>query len=805
MDKRGSILIVDDDLSARQTLESLLAGAGHEVRCAPSGQTALLFASEEPPDLILLDIRLPGMDGFEVCRRLQEHASTRAVPVIFLSALEEAEDKVKAFAAGGVDYITKPFQGKEVLARVRTHIALHNLQADLGRIVEERTAALQAANAQLTKNLEALRQSEEALQERLGFETLLSDLSAQFIDQSSDQVDRGVDNALRRVCDQLDLDLGVLWQWSGLDPKSLTITHLHRPEGGPPLPERIDAQELFPWCLQGLLAEKVIVVNSVEELPMEAARDQETWRHYGIKSILALPLSAGRGPLLGVLSFNTLREERSWPEPIVRRLQLVAQIFGNALSRKQTDEALRTSEARLSMAAESADAGLWELDLETRHFWVTEKARNLFGISLDSEVTLDSFLTLVHPEDRELIQQAVEQAARFGENTRIEYRSVQPEGNVRWMISRGRPHPESSARPVRLMGVTIDITERKQMEEQLQARLLEIEQLKQRLEQENISLRDEVKQFIAREETIGQSDPMRRLLAQVAQVAPTNSTVLIFGETGVGKEVIARAIHSRSQRHGRPLVTVNCASLPPSLIESELFGREKGAYTGALTLMKGRFELADSSTLFLDEIGELPLEVQAKLLRVLEEGRFERLGSPRTIQVDVRIIAATNRDLAYDVETGRFRRDLYYRLNVFPVTIPPLRERPDDIPLLVWAFVREFEKKMGKRIESIPRKTMEQFQRYPWPGNVRELRNVIEHAMIISDGKSLAARVPAISAGDGAASPALEDVERKHILSVLEKTGWRITGEGGAAEHLGLKRTTLQSRMNKRGIKRPTK
>jgi GAF domain-containing protein len=201
--------------------------------------------------------------------------------------------------------------------------------------LEERTAALQAANAQLTRNIEALSQSEEALQERLRFETLLSDLSAQFIDRSSDQVGREIDDALRRVCEHLDLDLGVLWQWSEADPKSLTITHLHRPEGGPPLPERIDAQELFPWCLQGLLAEKVIVVNSVEELPMEAARDQETWRHYGIKSILALPLSAGRGPLLGVLGFNSMREERRWPEPIVRRLQLVAQVFANAIARKR--------------------------------------------------------------------------------------------------------------------------------------------------------------------------------------------------------------------------------------------------------------------------------------------------------------------------------------------------------------------------------------------------------------------------------------------------------------------------------------
>jgi PAS domain S-box-containing protein len=489
----------------------------------------------------------------------------------------------------------------------------------------------------------------------------------------------------------------------------------------------------------------------------------------------------------------------------VQRLQLVAQVFANALARKRADEALRESEARLSLAAASAGAGLWELDLETRRFWATDEARNLFGIPLDSELTLDGFLMFVHPEDRERIQQIIEQVTRFGEDARVEYRSLQPDGSVRWMTSRGRPHPESSARPGRLMGVTIDITEQKQMEEQLQARLLEIERLKQEVEQENIYLREEAKHLFGHEEIVGQSDVIREVLVQVDQVARADSTVLIVGETGTGKELIARAIHNLSTRKDRPLVTVNCASLPPSLIEGELFGREKGAYTGAMTMMKGRFEFADGSTLFLDEIGELPLEVQAKLLRVLEEGRFERLGSSKTTRVDVRILAATNRDLARDVQSGKFRNDLYYRLNVFPIAIPPLRARPEDIPLLAWSFVRDFGNKMGKRIENIPRRTMDALRRYPWPGNVRELRNVIEHAMIISGGKTLEVRMPALPAEEPIVSPALDEVERRHILSVLEKTRWRLAGERGAAEQLGLKRTTLQARMKKLGITRQTR
>jgi transcriptional regulator with GAF, ATPase, and Fis domain len=247
-------------------------------------------------------------------------------------------------------------------------------------------------------------------------------------------------------------------------------------------------------------------------------------------------------------------------------------------------------------------------------------------------------------------------------------------------------------------------------------------------------------------------------------------------------------------------VTVNCASLPPALIESELFGREKGAYTGALTRMVGRFELADGSTLFLDEIGELPHEVQSKLLRVLEQGRFERLGSTRPLQVNVRIITATNRDLAQEVKEGNFREDLYYRLNVFPIVIPPLRERAGDIPLMVWAFVKEFQKMMGKEIQSIPRKTMEALQSYPWPGNVRELRNVIEHAMILNRDKSLVVSMPGLASFETQPASRLDDVERRHIMSVLQRTGWRVAGKGGAAEALGLKRTTLYSKMKKLGI-----
>jgi transcriptional regulator with GAF, ATPase, and Fis domain len=288
-------------------------------------------------------------------------------------------------------------------------------------------------------------------------------------------------------------------------------------------------------------------------------------------------------------------------------------------------------------------------------------------------------------------------------------------------------------------------------------------------------------------------------------VAQTDSTVLLLGETGTGKELLARAIHRMSLRKDRPLVTVNCASLPPTLIESELFGREKGAYTGALTKMVGRFEIADGSTLFLDEIGEIPLELQSKLLRVLEEGTFERLGSTKPLHINVRIIAATNRDIEREVKDGKFRPDLFYRLNVFPIVLPPLRARLEDIPLLVRAFVRDFQKRMGKEVESIPKKSMQALQSYSWPGNVRELRNLIEHAMIVSKGKTLEVDVPKRAPSEEDATGTLEDVERKHVMAVLEKTGWRVGGQGGAAEVLGLVRTTLHAKMKKLGIKRSSK
>ena len=344
---------------------------------------------------------------------------------------------------------------------------------------------------------------------------------------------------------------------------------------------------------------------------------------------------------------------------------------------------------------------------------------------------------------------------------------------------------------------------RQKRDETLHGALQEVQRLKDQVQAENVYLRREVRERLGLTAVVGQSPAVRRVLEQIQQVAPTDSTVLLLGETGTGKELFAAQIHELGTRHARAMVRVNCAAIPATLIESELFGREKGAYTGALARQVGRFELANHSTIFLDEIGDLPSEVQVKLLRVLEERQIERLGSPQPIAIDARIIAATHRNLEQRIAEGVFREDLYYRLNVFPIYIPPLRERAEDIPLLVWRFVEEFSKAFGKRIDAIDKDTLTALEQYSWPGNIRELRNVVERAMITASGHRLAITLPPSSAAATKRSPKLIDVEKEHIRGVLESTGWRIRGAGGTADRLGMKPTTLETRMAKLGLKRP--
>jgi PAS domain S-box-containing protein len=647
--------------------------------------------------------------------------------------------------------------------------------------------------------------SAQDLEGLLEFETLISDLSSQFVNVPAGEVDGGIEDALRRLCESLRFDLAVLWQWSVAAPGLITPTHAYHGWEGLRITEPLSQQQ-FPWYREQMLAGRLIAISSLDELPAEAPVDRESCRLIGVKSNLCIPLAVGGEPPVGCLGINTLREERAWPDALVKRLQLVAQVFTNALARRRHELEQREREARLAAGVDLAGLAFYEVDFTAGVAFMDERLRALIGLPPERATGLQPvafWLEQIHPEDRQRVsdqRQELHDGRR--ERLSIEYRFLHPVQGDKWIGHEARvASRDASGRAVKTFGVLRDITERRQREEALRRSYEEIKSLKDRLQAESDYLKAEIRVVHPHGEITGQSPAIQKVLSLVEQVAPTDSSVLIRGETGSGKELVAQAIHRQSPRRGHLLVKVNCAALPSGLVESELFGREKGAYTGAMTRQIGRFEVADGSTLFLDEIGELSLEVQAKLLRVLETGEFERLGSPRTIKVDVRVIAATHRDVPEDVRKGRFREDLYYRLNVFPIRVPPLRERAQDVPLLVWTFLEEFSSRMGKTITRVPRRTMDKLQRHPWPGNVRELRNVIEHGAILTTGETL--RVPLLddAVPVRAAAPTLADSERELILRALETARWRIKGPKGAAAALGLHPSTLYNRMKKLGIR----
>ena len=393
----------------------------------------------------------------------------------------------------------------------------------------------------------------------------------------------------------------------------------------------------------------------------------------------------------------------------------------------------------------------------------------MFGYDPEEIINMERFEASVHPADLELVRQVIAEALSEREPVDVEYRILGSDGFIKWISSRGRPYFNPEGDPVRLMGVSIDISERK-------GRMNEIEELKRRLENENLYLREELRTEQGFEEIVGESKAIKAVAIMVKQVAATDANVLIFGETGTGKGLVANAIHQLSERKDRLLITVNCAALPHNLIESELFGREKGAFTGAYARQAGRFEVADGGTIFLDEIGEMPLELQSKLLRVLQEGEFERLGSASTVKVDVRVIAATSRNLRQEVSARRFREDLFYRLNVFPIPIPPLRQRSEDIPLLAQHFTNKYARKMGKSIKSIPRVAIKAFLTYDWPGNVRELEHVIERAVIITPGSSLKMTDQLI--------PSLPGISKRRTSKRLSYNGTRVYPERSQTDQM---------------------
>jgi transcriptional regulator with GAF, ATPase, and Fis domain len=628
---------------------------------------------------------------------------------------------------------------------------------------------------------------------------LTAEISARLIRSSSESLDGDITQILAEVIPALQADRGGLISVDNGSPVA-HVAYVWYGDGAPEVSRNINLAEHFPWAYQTMVVrQSVLSIPSLADFPPEADVDRRSHEAIGTRSILSIPLMIGRR-VHHVLVLHSIKEERNWPAEVAVQVRLIGEIFVSALQRREAELVLKDTNDRLELAARSAGCGMWELDLGSGMFWVTPKVRDHFGFAPDQPVTMQEVMARIDPADHALVIAKIEEARRTEDEVIVRYRLRDAGAGVRWLVSRGRIAEAGPERRRLLVGVTLEITQSMEMELRLQDKIREIEELKGQLERENEYLRKEAGAIIEQGEVLGASPKMRDVMTLISQVARTGSTVLLQGETGTGKGLIAQTIHRLSDRGSRPMVKVNCAALPGALVESELFGREKGAFTGALSKQRGRFELAHGSTIFLDEITEMSLETQAKLLRVLQDGEFERLGSPQTIKVDVRVVAATNRNLEEEVEHGRFRRDLYYRLSIFPITVPPLRERPEDIPQLVWEFVGEFGERMGKKIRRIASRDMDVLQSYAWPGNVRELRNVIEHSLIVSAGETLqlqrlAASHPVIERGRS-----LEDMERQYILTVLKSTRNRVKGASGAAEVLQMKPSTLYSRMRKLGI-----
>ena len=629
-----TLLLVDDNPINLQVLYQTLEGHGYKILLAKNGEDALNIVKKVHPALILLDIMMPGIDGYEVCRQIKSNSDVADVAIIFLSALDDVKDKVKGFNFGAVDYISKPFQSEEVIARVETHIKIRQLE----KILEKKNKQLEEDNSLILESMGE----------------------------------------------------GLL----GVDKQGL-VTFIN-PAGS----------DLIGWL------EDEIRGKNFHDVLMHTDRQGH------------------RNPLEKDQVFNTLH-----------------------------DQTVRQSDNDI--------------------FW-----------------------------------------NKNGQSFPVEYTVTAIEGDT-----------DISSACV----VFKNISERKKREKDLNKALKTVEELKEKLQEENTYLRAEssyLQEEIRNEqnygEIIGQSNALIKTMEEVQQVAQTDTTVLINGESGTGKESMARAVHQYSSRKDRPLIKVNCAAIAESLVESELFGHVKGAFTSAISDRTGHFELADKGTIFLDEIGELSLEVQVKLLRVLQEQEIQRVGSGKIISVDVRIIAATNRDLKKMVDDGSFRMDLFYRINVFPLTVPPLRERKSDIPLLITKFLDNLSKKLGKSLKAVSDVSMELLMDYHWPGNIRELQNVIERSAILSKTEVVEvddALVPVTidqvklekNNSDRSATESSEQLDKKektkyktlaenekyYITSLLEDLNWLIGGKKGAAEILDVPASTLRSRMKKLGIERP--
>jgi transcriptional regulator with PAS, ATPase and Fis domain len=654
--------------------------------------------------------------------------------------------------------------------------------------------------------------------ELLRFERLLSDAAARLLNVAPEEMDETIEASVSALGAYLGSEHGGIALFSE-DRCSLVFRHGYFAPGVSPYLLGVDLAAALPWYGAALRAGRPVILPHLPlDLPPEAAEERELTVAVGIKSNITLPLKAG-GVVLGALGWDFLAAHRSWSPDLISRLELLASVYANALHRRRALAQLQRVHDLNRTVLASVSSEIVVLDRDGRvvavnEAWTRSARREAIPqerlcAGSDYVAAIERAVADGDVEVREVqeVQDALRGVQEVLSGARSAYETTYRfgrSGRLRHYLLTVAPSASGDGAVV----LHTDVTPLEEAKAALERSLEEVRGLKDRLEAENIVLQQEVRQHLGFDEIVGRSPALNRVLAQVERVGPTDAAVLLLGETGTGKDLVARALHDRSPRRERPLVTVNCAAVPAALVESELFGYEKGAFTGAVQRTLGRFEVAHGGSLFLDEIGELPLDVQAKLLRVLQSGEFERLGSPRTVKVDVRVIAATNRDLQREVREGRFRADLFYRLSVFPIALPPLRERPEDIPLLVWHIIARKQAKLGRSIKRVPDRVMRAFLACAWPGNVRELENVVERALIMTSGTTLAAdsvflqAAPVKSSSVGPRA-SLAEAERAHILAVLEDCGWKVSGKGNAADRLGLRRSTLQYRMSKLGIARP--
>jgi formate hydrogenlyase transcriptional activator len=574
-------------------------------------------------------------------------------------------------------------------------------------------------------------------------------------------------------------------------------THL-RHGAAPRLPksylEAIDGVAIGPTggsCITAAYRAAPVVVSDIAVDPLWAE-----YRHlplaHGLRACWSVPIMSSEGQVLGTFAMY-YREPRSPSPHALHVLEQIASLAAVSITHQRAAERLRQDEQELRRIIDAIPQTIVVLGPDGRNLYTNQAMLAYTGLTLDEVMAADFRARVFHPDDVARLHDARQQALARGLPFENEQRARRHDGQYRWFLIQYKPLRDEQGRLLRWYATGTDIDERKQAEE--------------RLRTENLALREDIDRTSMFEEIVGSSEALRTVLRHVAQVAPTEATVLIVGETGTGKELIARAIHKRSPRATRAFIRVNCAAIPPALLASELFGHEKGAFTGALQRRLGRFEAAQGGTIFLDEVGDLPAETQIALLRVLQEREFERIGSNQPIAVDVRVLAATNRDLPAAVAAGTFRQDLFYRLNVFPIQLPALRERVDDMPLLVEYLIERYATRAGKKIRTISKRTLDLFQAYDWPGNIRELQNVVERAVILCAGDTFAVEERWLKRDvPRRAGPAVSLVaaraahERALIEAALAECRGRVSGPAGAAAKLGLPRQTLESKIKALGI-----